>query len=74
MTPTLIALILAFNGTACFPEADHCAPTACTEFEVVQANGYLYCQDNDDSYPPGHWRYDMFEDNEQCLNLAEVEY
>lgn len=74
MNTALLALILAYNGLASFPGADHCAPTACTEYEVVKANGYLVCQDTDEVYPPGHWRYDMFEDNNECLNLAEVEY
>lgn len=69
---------------ACFAPLLVCQPTACTEFSVVEASGYLYCADHADRYspdddqigafPPGHWRHDAFYDSEQCLMLAETEY
>lgn len=36
-----------------------CAPTFCESYEVISANGYLLCFDSDESYPPGHWSYDV---------------
>jgi hypothetical protein len=58
MSPLIAALILAYNGLACFPMPDHCAPTFCEEAQPM-LDGSLYCEDTDETYPAGHWTTDI---------------
>jgi hypothetical protein len=50
--------LMSYIGILSLPVPVQCEPTYCEAWQV-EADGSLLCFDDDETFPEGHWSYDI---------------